>query len=366
MVLSDWEGPWVIADHAFEIIKRGVPNGEKLFARLSEYDDYLAYIQKREDYEPGDTLSLIVPFLVAYGLTSDFLVDVAGDNANFLPGSKEAINVLKRFKYPLRIVSTSYCQYVHYTAGIVGIPPQHIRCTLLAIDRYFRRVKERDKTYIKKKVESIVNQPILGISASSKKEDLSSEAVQAINDLDRFFWKELPETSFKEVMDEVRPLGGRRKLDALKEFLQKERANLRACVTVGDSITDWVMLREAKNEGGLAVSFNGNDYAVSNANLAIISYTPMIMPLIVDLFSRNGISAIEAIANSWSPMALRDSVRKGRINSSIFEEFARFVGPEKNNFPSVVWITKDNLSKTIRESKEFRKLVRGVAIGSLG
>ncbi len=62
MINSDWEGPWVTADHAFDIMRHGIEGGDRLFTNISAYDDYLAYVVNKKDYEPGNTLTLIAPF----------------------------------------------------------------------------------------------------------------------------------------------------------------------------------------------------------------------------------------------------------------------------------------------------------------
>jgi predicted HAD superfamily phosphohydrolase len=143
MVKSDWEGPWVIADYAFEIVKRGLPNGEKVFNVISEYDDYLAYIRKKVNYEPGDTLALIAPFIIAFNLDSNFLIQIAKESANFIHGSIDAIKLLEKLGVSIKVLSTSYCQYVHYTTALAGIPRANVKCTLFDIDRYIDKKLKR-------------------------------------------------------------------------------------------------------------------------------------------------------------------------------------------------------------------------------
>jgi len=366
MICSDWEGPWVTADHAYEVTKRGIPNGDRLFAGISEYDDYLAYVRKKEGYEPGDTLALTAPFLIAHNIDNKLLIDVAKDNANFIKGSLEAIKILGQLGYAMRIISTSYCQYVHYTTDLAGIPVRNTKCTYFPINKYSKVIKDKDKKFVKEKVKDIINLPRLGISASTTVEDLPSEALESIKKLDNFFWKELPETSYRHIFEEVKPIGGHRKFKALLEVLKEEGKELCESETIGDSITDWVMLKETKDAGGLSVSFNGNDYAVKNANTAVISDNCMVTPIVIDLFRKSGTEGVEKVASSWNYKTLKEAVQSGRISSSLFERFLEFTGGNADNFPEVVWITKDNLEATIKKSKEVRKRVRGVAIGSLG
>ena len=196
MIKSDWEGPWVTADHAYEATRRGIPDGDRLFAGISEYDDYLSYIRRKNGYEPGDTLALIAPFLIAYDLDDAFLVRVARDHSNFIKGSLEAIKVLDRLGHPLRIISTSYCQYVYYTTKLAGILARNTRCTYFPIDKFAKTVAVKDKEFVKGKVKEIVSLPKLGISACTAENAFSHQVLEAIRRLDNFFWKELPETSY--------------------------------------------------------------------------------------------------------------------------------------------------------------------------
>ena len=63
----DLEGPLSPQDNAYEVMHL-FKDGPSLFEVISKYDDYLA-LQNRHDYEPGDTLKLIVPFLLVNGIT---------------------------------------------------------------------------------------------------------------------------------------------------------------------------------------------------------------------------------------------------------------------------------------------------------
>ena len=64
VVFFDLEGPISTQDNAYEVLGL-VPNGHKIFEVISKYDDILA-LENRPNYEAGDTLSLIAPFLVAH------------------------------------------------------------------------------------------------------------------------------------------------------------------------------------------------------------------------------------------------------------------------------------------------------------
>lgn len=363
-VVSDWEGPWVTADHAYEVVKAGIPNGDRLFAAISEYDDYLAYIRKREGYEPGDTLALVAPFLIAYNINEKFLLDIAKRNANFIAGAKEGIAAFQETGYPFRIVSTSYCHYVLHTTSLVGISREDVKCTEFPIDKYCSEIKDKDKKTIREEIPKIVNLGKLGISASSNEKDIPAEARKVIKIMNDFFWDYLPKTSFGPLLARVKPLGGRRKFNALLEMLKEENRSLDSAAVIGDSITDWIMLKRTREAGGLAIAFNGNAYAIRNANVAVISDNCMIMPVLIDLFENVGIRGIRKIAENWNIDILHKEVAKGRLNSMLFERFLEFHTQARRQ--EVHWITEENIESIIELSSGFRKTVRGSAVGSLG
>jgi len=60
LIFFDLEGPLSPQDNAYEVMGL-IPDGHRLFEVISRYDDLLT-LEGREDYEPGDTLRLIVPW----------------------------------------------------------------------------------------------------------------------------------------------------------------------------------------------------------------------------------------------------------------------------------------------------------------
>ena len=57
---------------------------------------------------------------------------------------------------------------------------------------------------------------------------------------------------------------------------------------VGDSITDVEAFKLVRDNGGLTVSFNGNQYAVKNAEVAVLSENSITTAIIADLFCNLG------------------------------------------------------------------------------
>jgi energy-converting hydrogenase A subunit R len=69
----------------------------------------------------------------------------------------------------------------------------------------------------------------------------------------------------------VQPVGGQRKVEALRHFADAQKQPFPNWVVVGDSITDFKMLQAIDQAGGLAIAFNANEYALPYATIGLAS-----------------------------------------------------------------------------------------------
>src|SRR5512136_1298151 len=107
----DCEGPLSKNDNAQELSARFIPRGEAFFAVVSRYDDYLADVVKKPGYKAGDTLKLILPFLIAFGVTNEAIRSYSRSHVLLLPGAAETLRFLRE-RMPCFIISTSYEHYI--------------------------------------------------------------------------------------------------------------------------------------------------------------------------------------------------------------------------------------------------------------
>jgi len=370
MINSDWEGPWVTADHARAMVEYAIPRiGGRVFDKISEYDDWRFYIIKGNGYggrkyEPGDTLGLIAPILIAFNITEKDLIEVAKKNANFIKGAKDSIAFLKKV-HDFNVITTSYSQYIESTAKLVEIPRKNTYGTYFPIDEYRKKIEEKDKKLIKQWINTILKLPKLKIGPGSKESDLNKRQLEAVRKLDYFFFELLPQTSFKDVLKEVKPIGGSRKYEVVIEFLKRKK--LSESVTIGDSITDVIMLEETKKAGGLALCFNGNDYAMRHSNVSVVSDNCIVSAVVADIFENSDLDTLRKIAKRWDTKTLKDAVKEKILSVKIFDELKKSYPSKLMKFPIVYDLEDEKkLDKRIEVSKRFRKIVRGKEIGSLG
>ncbi|MGB9756544.1 MAG: hypothetical protein ACPLVJ_02040, partial [Candidatus Bathyarchaeales archaeon] len=158
--ISDCEGPISKNDNAFELTSHYVPNGDKLFAVISKYDDVLAEILKRPNYRAGDTLKLILPFLKAYDVTDAKMREFSAKSLLLIANVKDALSHVRNIAYAF-IVSTSYQHYIEALCQVLNFPYENTYCTKLCLDKYSITGKERSE--LKELAREIAEMPLIKI-----------------------------------------------------------------------------------------------------------------------------------------------------------------------------------------------------------
>jgi len=357
LFITDCEGPISKNDNAFEITSKFIPKGELLFSQLSKYDDITAGIVKRNGYNAGDTLKLIIPFLKAYGITSSQMRIYSSENILLMPGAKYTMSIIQD-KMPSFIVSTSYNQYIQPLCEVLEFPFENTYCTKVDIDAY--KVDEKECRRIRHLREEICSMPPFKIHHSAKSiEDLSDRDQQTFGRLDEIIWDEIAHMQLGVALYEVNPMGGFEKERAVKDIARKTGGKLRDVMYVGDSITDVESFRLVKEKGGITISFNGNAFAVKEAEIAVLSENTLVTATLAQVFADQGRDSTLKLIDERE----QDSFEK--LNSDLLSENKIEKWHSKTS-PEISRITDQNVNEISDKSTIFRKLVRGEKVGKLG
>lgn len=357
MYISDCEGPISKNDNAFELTAYFVPNGAHIFTVISKYDDVIADVLKRCGYKAGDTLKLILPFLKAYGITDRKMRVFSAKNLVLIPKVKEALGFIREVT-DAYIVSTSYEHYIKALCRAINFPFENAYCTKVEIDKY--TLKEREKKRLKELAAEIAKMPIIEIPSGAKTlEDFPEKYKQVIQRLDEIFWDEIAKMEIGKLFNEVNPIGGREKAEAVKQIIEQLDLSLSDTAYVGDSITDVEAFRMVRREGGLTISFNGNEYAVREAEIAIMAENALITAVLAETFCKYDREGVLKLVEAWSNNSLKTLEISPKIKNMFFEAYSV-------RLPTVEIVKKENMERLIKESTSFRKSVRGEAIGRLG
>jgi len=85
LIFSDCEGPISKNDNAYELCAAFIPDGDKLFANISKYDDVLADVTHKPGYAAGGTLKLILPFFKAFDVSDKPMEDFSAQTSSCSP-----------------------------------------------------------------------------------------------------------------------------------------------------------------------------------------------------------------------------------------------------------------------------------------
>ncbi|HMK35062.1 MAG TPA: hypothetical protein VK463_08350 [Desulfomonilaceae bacterium] len=304
--ISDCEGPITKNDNAAELAEAFIPKGDRFFSKISLYDDYLAEVVRKPGYKAGDTLRLILPFFKAFGLDDRNMVKFSRRTIEIIPQAdcmlREILDIM-----PAYIVSTSYSPYILAVCDAIRFPFRNTYSTRVMLDRY--SLAEDEKKALKEIHRHIMELPDFSIpKGASSPDDLSREDEATVRRLDEIFWTILPSLKIYRMIEEVNPVGGKEKAAAILKIADMEAAGLEDVFYVGDSITDVEAFRTVKAGGGMALSFNGNDWAVKEAAFAVTARSALPIGWLAVMFVNHGMEGFHDLTMSPVTADLADRI----------------------------------------------------------
>lgn len=341
--ITDCEGPLTLNDNAFELADNFIENGGDLFKILSLYDDYLVDVVKKPDYKAGNTLKLILPFFVVENLKNEDLIDFSRNNIYSVNDSKFLLEYLKETMNTY-IVSTSYGQYIEAVSNYMEVPFENTFYTNVNVDELELTDDEIEK--IKEYKNSILENP----------DDYDL--------FDEIFFSEISEMGIYDKIREIEVVGGQGKKLAIDEIIERDAINTNEILYIGDSITDVEPLDFARKNNGISISFNGNEYPLKVAEIAIVSPSAIATAVIADIYARYDKNKVLEFIDDYNST---ENMEKLFDDCDIDDEIKkRFFSIFTNNYPLIQIITDENYENILKESKKMRNDIRGQDIGGLG
>ena len=361
----DCEGPITQNDNAFELCREFIPGGDRFFAIVSKYDDFLADVEKRPGYKAGDTLKLVLPFLKAYGVTDRLMEEFSQRTLLMLPGTELMLPEVSR-TLPSFIISTSYRPYLEALCHATGFPLENVFCTDVNLDKY--ELKPEESAYLKRTAEEIAGMEMIHWPEhAAGVNDLSAGHRETIERLEQIFWQEISGMDIGRIFREINPIGGVEKASAVKESLNRTGLGLKDVIYAGDSITDVQALELVNSGGGTAVSFNGNGYAVRAARWAVLSTSTLVIAGLCRLLLERGRDFLENMPvgsrGELDPVSLVREMKAAGTSIDISAGLDELLERGELHIFKVEASEQEGL---IRESEKMRKSVRGHGIGILG
>ena len=341
--ITDCEGPLTLNDNAFEMAVHFIEDGGELFKILSLYDDYLVDIVKKENYKAGNTLKLILPFFVCENLKNEDFIEFSQNNIYAVNDSEFLLKYLKEAMNTY-IVSTSYGQYIEAVSNYMGVPFENTFFTDVDMDVLKLNHDEIEKIAEFKKL----------ILANPDDYEL----------FDDIFFSEIPKMDICGKIREVEVVGGLGKKLAIDKIIERDGIDADNIFYIGDSITDVEPLAFARENNGISVSFNGNEYPLNVAEIAIVSSSAIATAVIADIYTRNDKNEVLNFIGEYNKIndfkkLFDDYNIDSEIKNRFFEVFEK-------DYPLIKVVDDNNFDEILKVSKEMRNNIRGQDIGGLG
>ena len=342
--ITDCEGPLTLNDNAFEMAAKFIEDGDELFKVLSLYDDYLADIVKKENYKVGNTLKFILPFFVCENLKNKDMVDFSKNNIYSVADAKLLLSYLKEAMNTY-IVSTSYGQYIEAVSDYLEVPFENTFYTDVDVDALSLNDDEIEKI--------------------QEFKDLILENPEDYELFDDIFYSQIAEMSIYDKIKDIEVVGGQGKKLAIDCIIERDNIDVNNMWYIGDSITDVEPLAFARDNGGISISFNGNEYPLKVAEIAIVSPSAVATAVVANIYAQNDKSEVLKFIEDYNACENYEELFDDyKIDLKIKEKF--FEVFDDNNYPIIKIIDENNFDDILKASKYMRNNIRGEDIGGLG
>jgi len=323
---------------------RFIRNGGRIYDVLMAYDNILSYGLDRDDRKSGDSFKTLVPLLKAAGVTDTSLHDHFSKDMGLMPGS----GIIHHFSKMMttEVVSETYVHHAIALCDSLDVPLDIIRCTELSFDAL-----EMDRLEAKKFRDIaayIAKMDVPKVSSNNGIHYIGPKDQMTIGAIDDMI-ETMNETDFYHQLEEIRPVGGNEKAFALMDMKRGTNVDLDCTAYIGNNGTDYPSLDIVRDNDGLAMSFNGDAYAVKGSNIAVMSQNAIVAAVIVSEFYAGGIERVYSMLNSWTCDKLsRYECSDRYLMNALLTAFP-------SRLPDVVIVNKDNLEDVTRESERFRR-----------
>ena len=334
-----------------DLCARFIRNGAHFYDVLVRYDELTAYVLGREEATAGNSLKWAVPFLKANGATDHLVNKFGREDMRLMPGAGEAIRYIANLM-PSFITTSIYEHGMMEVTQELGMPLCETVCSRMELDSVqFGRAESRKQREMAEeitalrvpKVEYELNVPM----------EVDPADVKIIKTMDSILQDRIPELAAMSLMESVVPVTSHKKAYQLLDIRRQTNIDLDCTFYIGGDNTDFQALDLVRDSGGVAVSFNGTDFAVRGSNVAILSRDATVGAVFAEQFYNRGIEAVLELANNWDRKYLKN---EDFPDENLVERLLE-VHPRK--LPEVFVVDRKNVDEVAAKSAAYRKRLLG-------
>ncbi|MDR3075030.1 MAG: hypothetical protein LBU30_03190 [Candidatus Methanoplasma sp.] len=330
-----------------DLCRRFIGKGDKFYDMVSRYDDIVAYVLTRSDGRSGNTARFIAPFLKAFGMTDYAAMEQCRQSMRLMPDAKRVIGHLMK-TLPTFFTTSSYEHNVMNVCAELDMPGELIDCTSVDFDEYdisrqeakaIREMASRVTNLSMPRHEYELNVPVR----------LQRDEDEMIRTFDRILGPEINELAISDIMRQMKSVGADEKAYFMIDLRRRTQIEFDGTAFIGGDITDIHALDTIRDRGGLAMSFNGCDFAVRKSNIAVMSRDCTAAAVLVQEFYNEGMEAVFDLVENWN----RETLRKKDFPDPYLMSAMLESNPRK--LPEVHIVNRDNADEIAKRSDKYRK-----------
>ncbi|MCL2607786.1 MAG: hypothetical protein FWD92_04460 [Methanomassiliicoccaceae archaeon] len=323
---------------------RFIRNGGKMYDVLMAYDNIQSFELNTDIRKSGDSLRTLVPLLKASGATDSSVQEYFMNNMRLMPGC-DAMHHLNRMMSTL-IVSESYEHHAAALCDAMNLSPDVIRCTEISFDGL--DMSESEKRRARESIVELSKLNVPKVSSDKGARYLDNKDETILIDLEDITLT-VDDFDLMYQLGEMKPMGGNEKAFALMDLRRRTEVDLDRTAYVGSNSSDFPAMDIVRDNEGLAMSFNGDEYAVRGSNVAVMSSNSIVAAVLISEFYSNGLEGVFSLIGAWDRGKLTEREHPDRhLMNTMLKTF-----PSK--LPDVVIVNDDNMSDVIKESERFRR-----------
>lgn len=336
-------------DFARDLCAKTIRNGGRFFDVVSRFEDLSNYAIERDETKDHQTMKMIIPFLKAFGVTDHFAYQFAKDNLNIMPGADGTATYLRNL-LPTFITTGSYEHHMMAICDALDFPLENVTCTKVEFDPV-----ENDRNE-NKRLREIANtiaslrlpKTLYTVTESTF---LDEDDAKLIMEMEDIFDNQLPEMDAYKAYKDIVSIGSNQKAFALLEVRRRTEIEFNSTAFIGSGLNDYQALDLVRDSDGLAISFNGSEYAVRGCNIAVMSSNTIVLDVLIGEFYNEGIQAVYDMVDNWD----RDYLKTCKCSDRNLMDRMLKTFPRK--LPVVKRVGRRNVKSVITESDEYRRRI---------
>lgn len=351
------ETQFICSDHVFltrsnhvrDLCARYIKNGGRLYDVLARYDTLSLYALGRDTANAGSVNRLVVPFLKAGGITDEAAYNFCKSTTVLMHESDRVFRYIAS-QMPAFISSESYEHHLLAFGEAAGVPLTSINCNTFSFDSI--KVSRPDSKALRSIASTLINARITdemySVTQSPYLNKFDSKLVDIVDDE---YMKKVSKMDFQDKLKSDVKIAGNEKAYGILELCRKKSIDTGSTIVVGSDESDYPAMDLVRDSDGLAIAFNGTEYAVRGSNVAILDENPITVALLSMEFYNGGIESVYDMVDNWDADSLRSRPCADRNLMNMF--LAQF--PER--LPEVYKVDDDNLKDVTIKSAAYRKRI---------